>query len=112
LRAGTSYEICLTNAARLPAPPDPYAFYRELRRVHPAPYAAFLRFGDLEVAGSSPERFLRITREGVAEARPVPPWARASLVCMSRQNAQPFGWEARIPTSSRSSVRPWRPGPR
>ncbi|MFG2960591.1 aminodeoxychorismate synthase component I [Streptomyces sp. NPDC048291] len=71
LRAGTSYEICLTEAARLPAPPDPYAFYRELRRVNPAPYAAFLRFGDLDVAGSSPERFLRITRDGVAEAKPI-----------------------------------------
>ena len=71
LRAGTSYEVCLTDAARLPAPADPYAFYRELRRVNPAPYAAFLRFGDLDVAGSSPERFLRITRDGVAEARPI-----------------------------------------
>jgi len=71
LRAGTSYEICLTNAARLPAPPDAYDFYRVLRRVNPAPYAAFLRFGDLDVAGSSPERFLRITRDGVAEAKPI-----------------------------------------
>ncbi|MBW8799233.1 MAG: aminodeoxychorismate synthase component I [Streptomyces sp.] len=71
LRAGTSYEVCLTDAARLPAPPDPYAFYRELRRVNPAPYAAFLRFGDLDVAGSSPERFVRITRDGVAEAKPI-----------------------------------------
>ncbi|MER5802140.1 aminodeoxychorismate synthase component I [Streptomyces mirabilis] len=71
LRAGASYEVCLTNAARLPAPADPYAFYRELRRVNPAPYAAFLRFGDLDVAGSSPERFLRITRDGVAEAKPI-----------------------------------------
>ncbi|MFD8814376.1 aminodeoxychorismate synthase component I [Streptomyces sp. NPDC059627] len=71
LRAGTSYEVCLTNAARLPAPADPYAFYRQLRRVNPAPYAAFLRFGELDVAGSSPERFLRITRDGVAEARPI-----------------------------------------
>ena len=71
LRAGTSYEICLTNAARLPAPPDPYDFYRVLRRVNPAPYAAFLRFGDVDVAGSSPERFLRITRDGIAEARPI-----------------------------------------
>ncbi|WP_330264883.1 aminodeoxychorismate synthase component I [Streptomyces griseorubiginosus] len=71
LRSGTSYEICLTNAARLPAPPDPYAFYRVLRRVNPAPYAAFLRFGDVDVAGSSPERFLRISRDGVAEARPI-----------------------------------------
>ncbi|MFF4401262.1 aminodeoxychorismate synthase component I [Streptomyces sp. NPDC001480] len=71
LRAGTSYEVCLTNAARLPAPADSYALYRVLRRVNPAPYAAFLRFGDLDVAGSSPERFLRITRDGIAEARPI-----------------------------------------
>jgi para-aminobenzoate synthetase len=71
LTAGTSYEVCLTNAARLPAPADAFDFYRVLRRVNPAPYAAFLRFGDLEVAGSSPERFLRITRDGMAEARPI-----------------------------------------
>ncbi|MEU6805750.1 aminodeoxychorismate synthase component I [Streptomyces neyagawaensis] len=71
LHAGTSYEVCLTNAARLPAPYDPYDFYRALRRVNPAPYAAFLRFGDLDIAGSSPERFLRITRDGLAEAKPI-----------------------------------------
>ncbi|MFF5311323.1 aminodeoxychorismate synthase component I [Streptomyces massasporeus] len=71
LRSGTSYEVCLTNAARLPAPPDALEFYRTLRRDNPAPYAAFLRFGELEVAGSSPERFLRIGRDGTAEARPV-----------------------------------------
>ncbi|WP_435282309.1 aminodeoxychorismate synthase component I [Streptomyces koelreuteriae] len=71
LRAGTSYEVCLTNAARLPAPPDALEFYRTLRRDNPAPYAAFLRFGGLEVAGSSPERFLRIGRDGTAEARPI-----------------------------------------
>ncbi|MGW3648856.1 aminodeoxychorismate synthase component I [Streptomyces sp. NPDC000878] len=71
LTAGTSYEVCLTNAARMPAPPDAYDYYRVLRRVNPAPYAAFLRFGDLDVAGSSPERFLRITRDGMAEARPI-----------------------------------------
>ncbi|GHH85785.1 aminodeoxychorismate synthase component I [Streptomyces capitiformicae] len=71
LKAGTSYEVCLTNAVRLPAPYDPYDFYRVLRRINPAPYAAYLRFGDLDVAGSSPERFLRITRDGLAEAKPI-----------------------------------------
>ncbi|MEU0676343.1 chorismate-binding protein [Streptomyces sp. NPDC006172] len=76
LLAGTSYEVCLTDAARLPAPPDAFDFYRVLRRSDPAPYAAFLKFGDLDVAGSSPERFLRITRDGVAEARPIKGTAR------------------------------------
>ncbi|MEU5596538.1 chorismate-binding protein [Streptomyces sp. NPDC020298] len=76
LKAGTSYEVCLTNAARLPAPTDAYGLYRVLRRVNPAPYGAFLRFGDLDVAGSSPERFLRITRDGIAEARPIKGTAR------------------------------------
>ncbi|MFJ2113746.1 aminodeoxychorismate synthase component I [Streptomyces sp. NPDC087850] len=71
LREGDSYEICLTNAARPPAPRDSYDYYRVLRRYNPAPYAAYLKFGEVDVACSSPERFLRITRDGVAEAKPI-----------------------------------------
>ncbi|MET7906274.1 aminodeoxychorismate synthase component I [Streptomyces sp. NPDC005355] len=71
LRTGVSYEICLTNSAWLPAPSDSYTFYRALRRFNPAPYSAYLRFGDTDVACSSPERFLRITPDGIAEAKPV-----------------------------------------
>ncbi|MGW7695225.1 aminodeoxychorismate synthase component I [Streptomyces asiaticus] len=71
LRAGVSYEICLTNSAWLPAPSDSYAFYRALRRFNPAPYAAYLRFDGTDVACASPERFLRITPDGTAEAKPI-----------------------------------------
>jgi len=43
--AGESYELCLTTAlARRPAP-DVAALYSALRRINPAPYAAFLAFG-------------------------------------------------------------------
>ena len=43
----------------------------ELRRVNPAPFAAYLRFGDLALLSSSPERFLSVDRDGGAEAKPI-----------------------------------------
>ena len=38
--------------------PDPLPLYRTLRRVNPAPFSAYLRFGEAAVLSSSPERFL------------------------------------------------------
>jgi para-aminobenzoate synthetase len=71
LLAGDSYEICLTNQLSLDIDAEPLALYRRLRRANPAPFSAYLRFGDLAVLSSSPERFLRVSRDGEAEARPI-----------------------------------------
>jgi para-aminobenzoate synthetase len=71
LLAGDSYEICLTNQLSTETDADPLDLYRRLRRANPAPFAAYLRFGDLAVLSSSPERFLRVGRSGEAEARPI-----------------------------------------
>jgi para-aminobenzoate synthetase len=71
LRAGHSYEICLTNRALTRCASEPLEVYRALRRVNPAPYSAYLRFGDLAVLSSSPERFLSVDRAGWAESRPI-----------------------------------------
>ncbi|HET7484054.1 MAG TPA: aminodeoxychorismate synthase component I [Solirubrobacterales bacterium] len=71
LTAGHSYEICLTNRLVADAEPDPLELYRVLRRANPAPFASYLRFGDLAVLSSSPERFLAVDRQGWAEARPI-----------------------------------------
>ncbi|HET7508702.1 MAG TPA: aminodeoxychorismate synthase component I, partial [Solirubrobacterales bacterium] len=68
---GESYEICLTNLLQAEVDIDPLDLYRRLRQVNPAPFAAYLRFGDLAVLSSSPERFLRVGRDGEAEARPI-----------------------------------------
>ncbi len=71
LRAGDSYELCLTNQITAELNVDPLALYMDLRRVNPAPFASYLRFGDLAVLSSSPERFLSVDREGRAEAKPI-----------------------------------------
>jgi anthranilate/para-aminobenzoate synthase component I len=50
--------------------PDPFALYRRLRTVNPAPFAAFLDLGDTHVVSSSPERLVRLAgRE--ADTRPI-----------------------------------------
>ena len=86
LRRGDSYEVCLTTQMHRTAapPPPPLELYYTLRRVNPAPYAAYLRIdprrrrpsstadaanqpadelgeGGFAVCCSSPERFLRLT---------------------------------------------------
>jgi para-aminobenzoate synthetase len=68
---GDSYEICLTNQLRFETDTDPLDLCLRLRRVNPAPFAAYLRFGDLSILSSSPERFLRVSRAREAEARPI-----------------------------------------
>jgi para-aminobenzoate synthetase len=68
---GESYEICLTNKITAEVSPDPFALYRTLRRVNPAPFSAYLRIGERAVLSSSPERFLSIGRDRWAEAKPI-----------------------------------------
>jgi para-aminobenzoate synthetase len=71
LTAGHSYEICLTDTLETVTEADPLDLYRSLRRANPAPFASYLRFGDLAVLSSSPERFLSVDCDGNAEARPI-----------------------------------------
>ncbi|CAD6575252.1 MAG: hypothetical protein ASARMPREDX12_007162 [Alectoria sarmentosa] len=64
IRAGNSYELCLTNQAtiRTQSRLATWPLYLRLRFLNPAPFSAYLRLGRLTLLSSSPERFLRWSR--------------------------------------------------
>jgi para-aminobenzoate synthetase component 1 len=76
IAAGNVYQACLTRRATRRFGGDPWRLYRELRRVNPAPFACFLDLPEVAVVGSSPERFLRVGRDGAVESRPIKGTAR------------------------------------
>ncbi|MCS6877813.1 MAG: aminodeoxychorismate synthase component I [Geminicoccaceae bacterium] len=70
--AGDVFQVNLARrfTTALPEGLDPFDLYRRLRRVNPAPMAAFLDFGETVIASASPERFLRLLG-GRVETRPI-----------------------------------------
>jgi para-aminobenzoate synthetase len=78
LAAGESYEVCLTDQISTSSSPDPFTLYKILRANNPAPFAAYLKLGEVAVVSSSPERFLSVDRNRRVEARPIKGTARRS----------------------------------
>jgi para-aminobenzoate synthetase len=81
---GESYELCLTTQFRHSLAPrsedtltqsktDHFPLYLSLRARNSAPYSAYLRFApsDISVLCTSPERFMRIDRDGNVEMKPI-----------------------------------------
>ena len=60
IAAGDIYQVCLAHRFRGKFEGDFWNYYEALRKVSPAPYSAFLRLGDEQVACASPESFLHI----------------------------------------------------
>jgi para-aminobenzoate synthetase len=68
---GETYQVCLTNEISCEARCDSLALYRVMRRVNPAPYAAFLKWPGGAVLSASPERFLSVDGLGKVETKPI-----------------------------------------
>src|SRR6059036_3388172 len=69
--AGDIFQANLSQRLEAPLVGTPLDLYRRLRQRNPAPFSAFLDFGDLVVASSSPERFLQVQADRRVETRPI-----------------------------------------
>ena len=70
ITAGDCYQVNLAQRFSAQAQGDSWPAYLKLREISPAPFMAYMNFGDLQVLSGSPERFLQVV-SGVVETRPI-----------------------------------------
>jgi anthranilate synthase component 1 len=70
IAAGDVFQVVLSQRLDFIPQVDAFNLYRALRTVNPSPYLYFLKFGDTQVLGSSPEMLVRVTGRKL-EYRPI-----------------------------------------
>lgn len=70
IKRGDVYEVNLSHRFRASYKGDAYCLFMTLYRINPAPFSAFLNYGDTVIISNSPERFLRAEKRWV-ETRPI-----------------------------------------
>src|SRR5579872_2995509 len=64
------FQVVLSQRVDFHPGVDPFDLYRALRQVNPSPYLYFLRMGETQILGSSPEMLVRVTGRKL-EYRPI-----------------------------------------
>ncbi len=70
IRAGDVFQVVPSQRFAVPFTLPPFALYRSLRRINPAPFLFYLDFADFQAVGSSPEILVRL-RDGTVTIRPL-----------------------------------------
>ncbi|TWI58860.1 anthranilate synthase component I [Halalkalibacter nanhaiisediminis] len=70
IRAGDVFQTVLSQRFEMEVSASALEVYRVLRMVNPSPYLFYLKFDDLEVVGSSPERLVQV-QDGHVEIHPI-----------------------------------------
>jgi para-aminobenzoate synthetase component 1 len=69
--AGDCFQINLAQRLLTRQAEPALELYGRLRRVNPAPFAAWFDVGDFQIASASPERFLQLSGGGQIQTRPI-----------------------------------------
>jgi anthranilate synthase component 1 len=70
IAAGDIFQVVLSQRLDFIPGVKPFDLYRALRQVNPSPYLYFLRMGETQILGSSPEMLVRVTGRKL-EYRPI-----------------------------------------
>lgn len=67
---GDIYQANLSQKFEATFNQDPFDLYQRLRKVNPSPFSGLLKFDDLTLVSSSPERLIKISGDKI-ESRPI-----------------------------------------
>lgn len=70
IKAGDIFVVNLSQRFTADFTGDPWELYKYLRKINPAPFAAYLHYPEFAVLSSSPERFLEL-KSGKVQTRPI-----------------------------------------
>ena len=72
IKEGDVFEVNIAQRFKcaLPKGLTPFQLYRRICAKNPAPFASYMRFDELAIASSSPERFLKVS-DNLVETRPI-----------------------------------------
>jgi len=63
--AGDVFQVVLSKRFDFQIRGDLLGFYRNLRKINPSPYMYFLKYGERQIVGSSPEMLVRVENRAV-----------------------------------------------
>jgi anthranilate synthase component I len=70
IQEGDAIQVVFSQRLKFSISRNPFDIYRALRTINPSPYMYYLKFGELQVVGSSPEVLVRLEEDKV-EVRPI-----------------------------------------
>jgi len=70
IASGDIFQVVISKRYEFRVNGDLIAFYRSLREINPSPYMYFLKAGDRQIVGSSPEMLVRVDKR-VVETFPI-----------------------------------------
>ncbi len=70
IQEGDAIQVVFSQRLKFSINRDPFDIYRALRTINPSPYMYYLKFGELQVVGSSPEVLVRL-EDNKVEVRPI-----------------------------------------
>ena len=57
---GDIFEVNISQRFEAELSTSPWELYLRLRKINPAPFAAYLDFGEVTIVSASPERFMKV----------------------------------------------------